>query len=61
MIKIAYKKGQKITGIKNKKSLEKKLADIRKTRLAYPGGKQGAYSITVGEAKKPAKKKKKKK
>jgi hypothetical protein len=70
---IAYRKGQKITGIKTKKDLKKKLDDIRKTRLAYPGGKSGAYTITVGAAKtkrvtkkkkpvrkkKPAKKKRK--
>lgn len=55
MIEIAtYKKGQKISGLKTKQNLEKKLKDVRKTRLAYVGGIPGAYTVTVGAAKKVA-------
>lgn len=55
---MAYKKDQKLIRIKTKLALKKKLATVRKTRLAYPGGKPGAYTITVGAAKKTSKKRK---
>ncbi|MBD3204550.1 hypothetical protein GF327_09745 [Candidatus Woesearchaeota archaeon] len=60
MDKIAYRKGQKITDIKTKKEQKKKLEEIRKSRLAYAGGKTGNYTITVGAAKKKKPKAKKK-
>ena len=60
MIQIAYKKGQKLKGLKTKRDAQKKLKIVRRSRVAYLGGKPGNYTITIGAAKKKPSKKAKK-
>ena len=53
---MGYRKGQKIKDIKTRKEQNKLLKEMRETRRAYPGGKRGHYTITVGKKKKTKKK-----